>query len=107
VRIDHDFHPPKYKRHAQKAVARAPQKSNTGGVDMLKVLADLRLYKGQLDEAITALDGLARQRGEKRGAHKPRRRRGRPTGALANTPAPVAVKRRKRKPPQAASHATS
>jgi hypothetical protein len=36
-------------------------------MDMLKVLADLRLYKGQLDEVITALDRLARQRGEKRG----------------------------------------
>ena len=57
-------------------------------MDMLKVLADLRLYKGQLDEVITALDRLARQRGEKRG---------RPLKAPSAAAEPVTVKRRKRK----------
>ena len=60
----------------------------------MKVLADLRLYKGQLDDVIAALDRLARQRGEKRGrplkipavvaevdAVKPRKRRGKPKKA--------------------------
>lgn len=65
---------------------------------MLKVLAGLRVYKGQLDQAITALDRLARQRGEKRG---------RSPDAPAHTAPPVAAKRRKRKPPQAASRPTS
>jgi len=65
---------------------------------MLKVLADLRVYKGQLDQAITALDRLARERGEKRG---------RSPDAPAHAPQPVAAKRRKRKPPTAASKAAS
>jgi hypothetical protein len=57
-------------------------------MDVVKLLADLRVYRVQLDEAITAFDRLARRRGEKRG---------RP---LAPPPAPqlVAAKSRKRKP---------
>jgi hypothetical protein len=57
-------------------------------MDVLKVLADLRLYKSQLDEVIASLDRLARQRGEKRG--RPLKV---PTAAMG----PVAVNRRKRK----------
>jgi hypothetical protein len=36
-------------------------------MDISKTLADLREYKAKLDEAIVALDGLARRRGAKRG----------------------------------------
>jgi hypothetical protein len=36
-------------------------------MDVVKLLAELRDYKVQVDEAIAALDRLARQRGEKRG----------------------------------------
>jgi hypothetical protein len=57
-------------------------------MDMMKVLADLRVYKGQLDDVIAALDRLARQRGEKRG---------RPLKASGLTDDSVTVKRRRRR----------
>ena len=69
---------------------------------MPKVLADLRLYKGQLDDAIAALDKLALERGERPGGKK----RGRPPKASIPTAEPaVAVKRRKRKPVKSSSSA--
>ena len=36
-------------------------------MDILKVIADLRVYRGQLEEAIEALSALARKRGQIRG----------------------------------------
>ena len=36
-------------------------------MDISKTLLDLREYRARLDEAILALDGLARRRGAKRG----------------------------------------
>ena len=63
-------------------------------MDVLKVLAGLRLYKGQLDEAITSLDRLARERGEKQRGEK----RGPPPKAPAAAAETVMGKRRKRKP---------
>jgi len=68
---------------------------------MPKVLADLRLYKGQLDDAIAALDKLALERGERPGG----KRRGRPPKASTPAAEPVAVKRRKRKPVKSSSSA--
>ncbi len=36
-------------------------------MDILKLIADLRVYRGQLEEAIEALSTLARKRGQLRG----------------------------------------
>jgi len=68
---------------------------------MPKVLADLRLYKGQLDDAIAALDKLALERGERPGGGK----RGRPPKASDTAAEPVTVKRRKRKGAKSSSSA--
>jgi hypothetical protein len=57
-------------------------------MDVVNVLADLRVYKAQLDEAIAALDRLARRRGEKRG---------RPLGPPSAPAQPVPPQSRKRK----------
>jgi hypothetical protein len=54
-------------------------------MDVLKVLADLRAYKAQLDEAIAIFDRLARKRGK----------RGRPVKALSIR-RPVSQEARKR-----------
>jgi hypothetical protein len=53
-----------------------------------KVLAELRVYKAQLDECIGVFDRLARHRGEKRG---------RPLSVAASPRRPAAKGRRKRK----------
>jgi hypothetical protein len=37
------------------------------GMEVIKVIAELRSYKAELDEAITVFDRLAHRRGEKRG----------------------------------------
>jgi hypothetical protein len=54
-------------------------------LDVAKVLADLRAYKAQLDEAIAIFDRLAHQRGK----------RGRPIG-LASKRRPVSAEARER-----------
>lgn len=36
-------------------------------MDVTKVIADLKAYRAQIDEAIAALEGLARRRGKGRG----------------------------------------
>jgi len=57
-----------YRRPLKITIACGPQTGILGAVmDVLKVLADLRVYLAQLDDVISALDGLARRRGDKRG----------------------------------------
>jgi len=36
-------------------------------MDVVKVIEDLRAYRAQIEEAIAALEGLARRRGKRRG----------------------------------------
>lgn len=36
-------------------------------MDVLKVIAELRAYRAQIDEAIAALESLARRQGKRRG----------------------------------------
>jgi hypothetical protein len=64
-------------------------------MDMIKVLADLRDYKIQLDAAIASLDRFARQRGEKRG--RPLKLTDQLTDEIEAAPVPVKRGRRKKK----------